>query len=177
MRIYDSFDLKIRPWTPVQLQKVLPLVSKLIREYKKLPEDTKTVREMTVIDLFEKMAPVIENSEEYIDELMKIVYLSLQVANKELLVDHAGKKVVVSMFSEEEMRNYLTLPVIIRIAKAILEQNFSKNLFGGSNEVSLVNETEEIPEVPEIPEVKEAQEVQEVKEAQEIKEIPTTPAE
>jgi hypothetical protein len=137
IRVYDSFELVLRPWTTVQLQEGLPLIIKLTKEIKGLGLGEE-VKKYTILELMNAFLPVIEKSKEFVNDIVDIIYLSLELSNETIVVEIDGTKQEMPLFSKEEMVNYLQLPVLIEILAVLFELNFSKNPSGEAKPANLV---------------------------------------
>lgn len=127
VRIYDSFDLLIRPWTVLQMQKILPFITKLTKEYKKLDLDFEAIKGKQIIELIGDLLPIIEQSKDLMDEVLEFVYISLELANENISVTIEGETTVIPLFTREEMINCLQMPDLAAIISALVEVNFTKN--------------------------------------------------
>ena len=125
--IYDTFELNVRPWTVLQMQKILPFISRLTKEYKGLNLKYDEIKGKKVIELIGDFLPIIEKSKELTDEVLDFVYLSLEMANETITIELDGVKSIIPFFSKEEMIKYLLAPDLIAIIAAMFEVNFTKN--------------------------------------------------
>jgi hypothetical protein len=127
VKIYDAFELNVRPWTVLQMQKIMPFISRLTKEYKGLNLKFDEIREKKVIELISDFLPIIEKSKELSDEILDFVYISLEMANETIVVEMDGKREEMPFFTKDEMIKYLLAPDLIAIIAAMFEVNFSKN--------------------------------------------------
>lgn len=127
VRIYDAFDLVVRPWTVLQMQRIMPFITKLTKEYKSLNLDYEKIKGRPVYALIMDVLPILEKSKEMMDEILEFVYMSLELTNETVTVDLDGKVEVMPFFTREEMIKYLLLPDLGAILAAMIEVNFTKN--------------------------------------------------
>lgn len=120
IQIFDGFTLDIRPWAPVQLEHLQPIILKVLKEIKKVKGNKEDDKETKWIDWI----LAIFDRPEFLPDLFHLVYITLEHSNAE--IEHDGKRY--TLFTEDEMRQYLPLGAIVKILRVVLEQNFEKNL-------------------------------------------------
>ena len=117
--IYGKIDVYVRPWTPLVIQEAIPCIKAIIMEFKTLQSFQKND------NLFESVMGIIQKSEKLLQDIQHLVFLTLQVSNKDL------------PFSEEDAQQFLIAEYYIKIMKIIWDQNVSKNLFPGLEKLGL----------------------------------------
>lgn len=127
VRVYESFDLILRPWTPEQLEIAMPIAVRLIEEAKKY--EILNFRGKPIEELLLALVPVFKQSKDYFDSVIDLVYISLESTNETIEIELDGKKEIIPFFEKEEIRKQLELPVIIRVLAILLELNFTENPF------------------------------------------------
>lgn len=143
LRIFDSFDLQIRPWTSEEIEEFAPIVTKLLTEIKH--HTTKKEKDKEV---WEVVVDMMNMSKEFLQDIRKIVYLTLKKSNETLHVKMGDKEQAMPFFTAEEYRSEIETPDIIKIGKVIFDQNYTKNLStvsGLSQKLVVVDQSLVIP--------------------------------
>lgn len=145
IRVYDSFDLILRPWVPEQLEIAMPIAVKLIELIKE--HNLTDLRGKTIEQLMSILLPLLKNSKEYIEDLMNLIYVSIELTNENIEIDFEGKKETIPLFSKEEMQKQIELPILVKILSILLELNFTENPFLNLPGQSMNQKEQEIQQV------------------------------
>lgn len=119
------FDLTIYPWSATQWQELQPIIADVIGDLKLLDSNLK-INEIK----WSNILPILRDPK-YSDQVLHLVYVTIQKGNNILDVVFNGESKKGLLFEEKDMREWLPPEYIFNIAKIAWEQNIAKNLFSG----------------------------------------------
>jgi hypothetical protein len=122
LEIFNSVKLVVRPWGLGIIQKVIPLIAKVAKEVDSLGIIGK-VDQMPIIQLVFISLPIIERNQELFEEVIDIIYDSLENSNAFVLFD--GEEY--EFFTKEDFVKYVEFPDIKEILAKMYEVNFTAN--------------------------------------------------
>lgn len=117
---YLGAKIKVRPWTPINIELIQPLISKIYAELKK-QDQTKSMFDSIVL---------IAQSKEYFNDVLTIIYETLHTCNQTIEFTNAeGITETFEFFDFQDFKENFTNESLVKILTIIWKQNVENNPF------------------------------------------------
>lgn len=121
--IFNSIELVVRPFSIGIIQKVIPITAKLALELQGLGIFQKPLDQIPILEFLLSCLPVIERNQELFEEVITILYDSIQATNEFIIFEDEEYE----FFSKEEFIKHIELPDIKAMIQATFEVNYTEN--------------------------------------------------